>query len=145
MAPGQDPSGVSGATRMLELAAEPSAPSRARAELRAFLDGAPVDQAVLYDVQLLVSELVTNAVRHGSDPGDCVEVVYERQGRQLRVSVSDVGRAEAPPTVREHSLDRVSGRGLRAVAQLSEHWAAESRGGRCAVWFTVQLERPAMG
>src|ERR1051325_5115773 len=83
MAPGLDPSGAPSAARTLLLAAEPTAPARARAELLSFLDGATLTAGRLFDLQLLVSELVSNAVLHGSGAGDEVEVTYERRGNVL--------------------------------------------------------------
>ena len=139
MAPGLDPSGAPSAARTLLLAAEPTAPARARAELLSFLDGATLTAGRLFDLQLLVSELVSNAVLHGSGAGDEVEVTYERRGNVLRVAVTDAGRNLSPPVVRVQSAENVSGRGLHAVAQLSDDWAVEARDGRCAVWFSASL------
>ncbi|MEN3341557.1 MAG: hypothetical protein V7644_961 [Actinomycetota bacterium] len=128
------------------LPAELTAPGRARAELRAFLAPDDLPAEKLYDLQLLVSELVSNAVRHGSRPGDAVEVEYERCGDALCVAITDAGRGVDVPAVRSPSSERLGGRGLRAVQRLSDEWAAEMRSGRRAVWFRARLRpQPASG
>lgn len=132
--------------RALLLPAEASAAGRARAELRAFLAQDDVSAERLFELQLLVTELVSNAVRHGSRAGDEVELAFDRPGGDLRVSVADAGRGESKPAVRAQSSTARSGRGLRAVERLSDEWAAERRAGRCAVWFRARLQvRPALG
>ena len=98
------------AVRTLVLAAEKTAPGRARAALRAFLASEDLTAERLYDLQLLVSEVVSNAVRHGSRDGDEVEVAYERRGDELQVSVVDAGRGVSGPTVRASSSKRPSTR-----------------------------------
>jgi anti-sigma regulatory factor (Ser/Thr protein kinase) len=136
----------SAAARTLRLPAELKAPARARAELRAFLAPDGLTSERLYDLQLIVTELVSNAVRHGSLAGDAVEIVFERLGGALHVSVIDAGRGLSPPVVRAQSTRRRSGRGLRAVQRLSDEWAAELRAGRCAVWVRAGLHtQPASG
>jgi anti-sigma regulatory factor (Ser/Thr protein kinase) len=143
MAPGRDPSRQPSLARTLVLPAEGTAPGVARAELRAFLaaDELPAEQ--LYELQLLVSEVVGNAVRHGSCEGDAVEVEYERHEDELHVSVTDAGRGISEPAVRAQSIDHTSGRGLHVVQKLSDEWAAELRPGHCAVWFKARLQPPA--
>src|SRR3954463_3072183 len=66
------------------------------------------------DVILLVSELVTNAVRHGVGPIELF-MVY-RDGR-LRCEVRDDGAGTPYP--RCASVDDTSGRGLELVARLT--------------------------
>jgi anti-sigma regulatory factor (Ser/Thr protein kinase) len=125
--------------RTLVLAAETTAPKRARAALRCFLAAEDLTTERLYDLQLLVTEVVSNAVRHGSRDGDSVEVAYERCGDELQVSVVDAGRGVSVPTVRARSSRGSSGRGLRLVQRLSDEWAAEIRSGHRAVWFRARL------
>ena len=136
----------SGRVAVALLPAEATAPARARAELRAFLAGDDLSAERLYELQWLVSELVTNAVRHGSLAGDAVEVVFERLHDELHVSVADAGRGVSAPAVRAQRSGDRSGRGLLAVQRLSDEWAAELRAGRCAVWFRAALSpQPVSG
>jgi anti-sigma regulatory factor (Ser/Thr protein kinase) len=80
---------------------------------------------------LLASELVTNAVRHSTAPGD-VSVVARRLAGGLRVAVADPGGA--PWSAQGHA-DR-AGFGLALVDALSARWGIE-RAGRTTVWFEL--------
>ncbi|WP_461014582.1 ATP-binding protein [Streptomyces daliensis] len=74
-------------------------------------------EPLVESVVLAVSELVTNAVRHGT--GDVgLRVVYVPG--ELRVEVSD-GSA-APAELRSAADDDESGRGLFLVAVLAQNW-----------------------
>jgi len=93
---------------------------------------------VLDDVQLLVSELVTNAVVHaGSD----VEIAVRLLPDSVRIEVVD----RAPTTVLRPSTPRAedeSGRGLLLVETLASAWGVEPLEGGKAVWFEVpRLDR----
>jgi anti-sigma regulatory factor (Ser/Thr protein kinase) len=92
------------------------------------------------DVRLLVSELVTNAVRHANlAEDDAILLVVETEDRGVRVEVHDPGggfvpRAPAPDPARP------SGWGLYLVAELADRWGVDSDD-RTLVWFEV--DRPA--
>ena len=73
------------------------------------------------DAQLVVSELVTNALRHARTP---VRVSVSRRERGLRVQVSD-GSADGPKAGPVHPLSE-SGRGLPLVSALTTGWFIES-------------------
>jgi len=95
------------------------------------------------DVRLLVSELVTNAVRHadlGED--DSILLVVETEENGVRVEVHDPGggfipRAPAPDPARP------SGWGLYLVAELADRWGVDSDD-RTLVWFEVDRPRAAV-
>jgi two-component sensor histidine kinase len=72
-------------------------------------------------VLLLVSELVTNAVRHAATPFD---VTIRVDGSQVTVEVVDHDRTH-PPRLRDPLPDDTSGRGLRIVEELSSSWGSE--------------------
>jgi anti-sigma regulatory factor (Ser/Thr protein kinase) len=67
--------------------------------------------------EMVVSELVTNAMRYGSGPVDLTLALTETG---LRVSVTDEGTAL--PSAREAGEDAVGGRGLQIVRLLAESW-----------------------
>ena len=93
------------------------APAQARAWLAARLPDAS-DQ-VVEDALLLVSELVTNAVRHGRPE---IEVGLLTDARRVRVEVRDTGdRLPVVPPGRP-SIDRPTGRGLLIVAATAHDW-----------------------
>jgi anti-sigma regulatory factor (Ser/Thr protein kinase) len=67
--------------------------------------------------EMVVSELVTNAMRYGSGPVDLTLALTETG---LRVSVTDEGTTL--PSAREAGEDAVGGRGLQIVRLLAESW-----------------------
>lgn len=84
-------------------------------------------------VLLLVSELVTNAVRHAATP---FEITVEVDGDSVRVDVID-GDVDHPPRVRNPGPEDTNGRGLLIVDELAEGWGSDEVGaGNKAVWFT---------
>jgi len=88
-------------------------------------------------VELLVSELVTNAVRHGaSDPHESILVRATRTDGAVRVEVCDEGpgfhqRGEAPAEFEP------GGRGLLLVKTLAARWGVSSHRPNC-VWFEAE-------
>jgi serine/threonine-protein kinase RsbW len=120
------------------LAVTPEAAAEARHALDDIADTLPDGRD--RDVRLLVSELVTNAVRHANlDRGDVILLVVELADRAVRVEVHDPGggfvpRAPAPDPARP------SGWGLYLVAELADRWGVDSDD-RTLVWF--ELDRPA--
>jgi serine phosphatase RsbU (regulator of sigma subunit)/anti-sigma regulatory factor (Ser/Thr protein kinase) len=92
-------------------------------------------------VALLVSELVTNAVRHASAPDSAtIELRAEAFGDRVRVEVSDRGPGFEPRrrTVGERSA---SGWGLYLVDALSDRWGV-SRTGGTTVWLEIDRGVP---
>jgi anti-sigma regulatory factor (Ser/Thr protein kinase) len=104
---------------------------------RAFLREAVCDihhAEVLDEAELLVSEVVTNAVLHGAPP---VTVRVECDGNRLLVSVTD--RNPDPAHVRGAGPEDESGRGIRLVDFISEDWGVKPRSGEGKdVWFTIR-------
>ncbi|HTY71529.1 MAG TPA: ATP-binding protein [Actinomycetes bacterium] len=85
---------------------------------------------------LLVSELVTNAIRHGRPP---ILLRAYRQGPGLRVEVSDAER-HSPVTARTAAGDVPDGgRGLLLVEGLSDRWGWSSTGLGKMVWFELDV------
>lgn len=72
-------------------------------------------------VLLLVSELVTNAVRHAATP---FELTISVEGSQVTVAVVDHDRSH-PPRMGNPRPEDTSGRGLRIVEELSTSWGSE--------------------
>lgn len=83
------------------------------------------------DVLLLVSELVTNSVRHSFSRD--VDVLVRANDGRIRVEVSDDG-----PGFTEES-PRGNGLGLTIVEKISDRWGLTS-GERFTVW--AELKRP---
>ena len=112
------------------------APAAARAAVAAWLSPHVADQ-VLDDAQLLVSELVTNSVRHAQLPSDArVRVSVEICDGVMRLEVEDPGDvalgAVAPD--REHG----GGFGLFLVDALARRWGSQHEGTTC-VWAELAI------
>lgn len=115
----------------LTLAPDASAPSRARVSLRALALG--LSPHVLRDVQLVVSELVANAVEHGPRQSVRVEVELSERGDLVRGEVIDQG-ATGVPAIRDANTSADS-LGLAIVDELTTSWGVRS--GSTHVWFEL--------
>lgn len=113
------------------------APAQARAYVRELLahDDEPLDSDRLDDVLLIVSELVTNAYRYGTEPDDSLLVAVLTTPERVRVEVHDPKRT--PPRMRNESGARARGRGLHIVDELSVRWGTDDRPFGKAVWAEV--------
>jgi anti-sigma regulatory factor (Ser/Thr protein kinase) len=90
----------------------------------------------LHDVcALLVSELVTNAVLHGTG---AVEVELRSEGACLHVGVRQFDRVLELPDVHMSGPDAVRGRGLAMVERLAADWGAEVAPQGSTVWFELR-------
>ncbi|MFI2237113.1 ATP-binding protein [Streptomyces chrestomyceticus] len=67
-------------------------------------------------VTLVVSELVTNSIRYGTEPGDSLRLVLDADGGRTRVEVHDPVRRR--PRTRPESGVRTRGRGLLVLDAL---------------------------
>lgn len=120
----------------LELPATNHAPARAREAVREAAARTGVSDDERWRVELIITELVTNAIRHG--PGGPVEIALEAGGRGVRGEVSDPG-----PGIRRQKLVRRKatedgGRGLFLVDALSDSWGLCDD--RSRVWFEVSAQ-----
>ena len=95
---------------------------------------ADVDPDVLRDAQLLVSELVTNSIKHsGSEDPITVRAWARRSG--LKVEVGDGGYGfDAAPVAADHHAE--GGRGLLILETLADRWGV-SREACTRVWFEL--------
>lgn len=105
---------------------------------RHLLDGyeGTVSPEKLDHLRLLVTELVTNAVRHaGLEAHELIDLRFAVQDRSIRVEVRDSGPGfEKAPS--EPLPEQVSGRGLYLVELLSDRWGVE-QGNPVCVWFEL--------
>ncbi|SCK36139.1 Anti-sigma regulatory factor (Ser/Thr protein kinase) [Streptomyces sp. WMMB 714] len=122
----------------------PSVPRSVALARRAVTDGLRalgVAESGVQDVALVVSELVTNAVRHGLVPGRLVEVRLEYDlEKAVTVEVSDAGDHRPPPAAPplpcavEPTALTESGRGLALVAAFAAEWGVRDRVVGKTVW-----------
>ncbi|MEU0332753.1 ATP-binding protein [Streptomyces sp. NPDC006193] len=115
--------------------AVPGAVRTARSAVRGQLHGWDLDS--LADLTaLLVSELVTNSLRHATGPIG-VRLVRPAGLGTLRVEVSDP--LPDPPRERVAHLEDESGRGLQLVAGSSRRWGTRPGVGGKTVWFELAV------
>lgn len=96
-----------------------------------------IDAPTRQVVELLVSELVTNAVRHGaSDPHESILVRASRTDGHVRVEVCDEGTGFEPGPDPRGALEP-GGNGLLLVETLASRWGV-SPGQPSCVWFEAE-------
>ena len=119
----------------LELPAEPHSAKVAR-DAVAGLDGHL--GAVFGDVVLVISELVTNSVRHaGLDASEPVQLSDRVEGEKVRVAVRDPGPGFTPPPAPSDPA-HIGGWGLVLVEQLAERWGVDHDGQANVVWCELR-------
>lgn len=121
----------------VRLPAEPRAAAGARRSLGAL--ASYLDPTTVEEVELLVSELVTNSLRHGGlAEGSWVELCVDADSI-LHVEVTDPGRGfpKEPVRAAERGL---SGWGLYLVDRIADRWGAIGEG-ETRIWFEIDLGR----
>ncbi|NUK00104.1 SpoIIE family protein phosphatase [Streptomyces lunaelactis] len=119
-----------------ELAADPEEVGRARTEAAELVGEWGLDELV-FTTELVVSELVTNAIRYASGP------IHLRLIRDetLICEVSDTGHTS--PHLRRAAGDDEGGRGLFLVAQLTQQWGTRYTPSGKTIWAEQALPPPA--
>jgi anti-sigma regulatory factor (Ser/Thr protein kinase) len=111
----------------------PGAAASARgaiAELRTDLDPPLVET-----LRLLVTELVTNSVRHTAADSVMLSIAIGKSA--VLTEVADTGPGFDPRCV-EHSADEDTGWGLFLVERLSDRWGVRHDGPSKRVWFELR-------
>jgi anti-sigma regulatory factor (Ser/Thr protein kinase) len=118
----------------LTLRPRPDAVAEARTKVCAAIEPELAEPAS-DTLRLLVSEVVSNAVRHGGDSGQPVEL-HASWNAEVRVEVCDHGEGFTPKP-RVGALDEPGGFGLYLVGRLADRWGVETDDGT-TVWFVVR-------
>jgi anti-sigma regulatory factor (Ser/Thr protein kinase) len=131
------PSSVQTAERgrqTLSLAVHPEAVGEARRWIGRVAEGLMAPEAVA-DLRLVISEIVTNSLRHGTD-GEVIDLAATPKEAFLCVQVTDDGPgiASAP---RSMVPDENGGFGLFLVEQLTRRWGITREARRTRVWFEL--------
>ncbi len=116
---------------------DPTAVSRARQFARRILLDWGVKSPNGEDAILLISELVTNAIRHA---GTRARLTLRRTAGTLEVEVSDWHPARGlpdPPSMVDNSAER--GRGLVLPAALAQMWGVTYTATTKTVWFRLSM------
>jgi anti-sigma regulatory factor (Ser/Thr protein kinase) len=123
----------------LRLRPDSGSPAEARRTLEALR--VSMDDPVVDDAALLVSEVISNSVRHADlENSDAIEVRIRGSRSMLHVDVIDPGPGfepdarQRPAAGPEHDDD--GGWGLWLVEQVSTRWGVEC-GERTRVWFDL--------
>lgn len=107
---------------------------------RAFLREALASHRCLWEAELVVSELATNALRHtrsGEGDGWLLEVCSTPDW--VIVTLTDAGSADTPQPCRP-TIDGVSGRGLLIIDELAAAWGYTRRRKQATVWVLLRPE-----
>lgn len=120
---------------LLDLDSGPASAAQARAAVAACSDRLGLDE-ISDDVVLVVSEMVTNAVRHAEPP---VELEIEVGEDDVVVSVRD--GSSLAPVAREADVDAEGGRGMLLVDLLSHEHGVRSQPPGKAVWARLRRRR----
>lgn len=120
-----------------ELPCVPESVSRARALVSSVLAAWGMEGDLADCGEVIVSELLTNAVDHTETP--LTKVVIERRAdSSVRIEVSD--RSRIVPRVKEATDDAECGRGLRLVDALSCRWGCDTNRWGKVTW--AELKAP---
>ena len=122
----------------IDLPLEPESARRAREHLEPFRKA--LDEATFFDLRLLVSELVVEALLDEESTHDrWVELRVELRDGRVHAEVADGGDAfRIPPG---HPQPGEAGWGLHLVGRLTNRWGIRRGPRRSGVW----LELPAAG
>jgi anti-sigma regulatory factor (Ser/Thr protein kinase) len=97
--------------------------------------------AVRADVLLLLTELVTNAVRHGGvGPDESLRVDWRLWPRRIRVEVVDQGTEFTQIRPRD-TAGESGGWGLFLVDRIADSWGVGRSAAGTSVWFEIEFSR----
>jgi anti-sigma regulatory factor (Ser/Thr protein kinase) len=120
------------------LAAEAQSVGQARRLVSNVLRGSTAEAQRVDDALLVASELVSNAISHGSRQGDEIDVRFSLTGSTLVLCVVDSARADAVPHLRRRDPTRAAGRGMEIIGRLGR-WSERMVDGRRAVQAELDL------
>lgn len=118
---------------MLALATLPTSPSWARRYTRTFLGSCRgISQSTAETAELVVSELVTNAVRFSGDPARTLQYSEEANAGPISLSlrhfpdgllIEVYDTDDSPPLLCDTDADAENGRGLTLIDALTKKWS----------------------
>ncbi len=121
----------------------PASVALARRRLRSELTDAGVCDSAVDDANLIVSELLSNALRHARPlASGKIKLAWFRRGDTIEVSVSD-GGASTEPRCGPSTLSSLGGRGLGIVESLAQRWGVRHDNGATTVWALVDAPSAA--
>jgi anti-sigma regulatory factor (Ser/Thr protein kinase) len=121
----------------MRLPADLNAPSHARAAVSSIVSGV-LDDERLEVLRLGVSEVVTNAVQHGSSPDQTIDIALQIRTDAIRVTVTQSEPAFDRPDRAAPSASGVGGYGLPILEAVSDRWDVDP-GPPPFVWFEMDF------
>jgi anti-sigma regulatory factor (Ser/Thr protein kinase) len=118
--------------------AQPDSVRVVRKTLAQELSERDVDSESTFNVLLVASELIANAIKHGSRPGDEVALVYAIGSKQVQIVVRDNARRGRAPMALTSDAERANGRGLHLVERIAT-WDERIVNGRREVSAEVPI------
>ena len=96
-----------------------------------------VSEETISEAELVVTELVTNSLRHAAPLSDrTVRIHWKTRGDCVEVEVSD-GGAETEPMPAPRQVWATSGRGLRIVRSIAHEWGVQRDEKQTTVWAAL--------
>ena len=124
----------------LSLAPSVAAPARARAAVTKWLAEAPRDAVLTEIAQLLVSELVTNSLRHAQLSAEApLRLNASLSPKTLRLELWDDGNDGNVAQRAPRRGEQAGGYGLRLVARLASDWGVDRDSHGTTVWLELAV------
>jgi anti-sigma regulatory factor (Ser/Thr protein kinase) len=132
---GEHPNGVPAAVGTIDVRLQggPEAASHARRAISRL--GTDIDEPLMETMRLLVTELVSNSVKHAASETVGLKVAVARSA--VVVEVTDQGSGFKPRPRPSNSRDE-SGWGLFLVERLAHRWGVGREGPATRVWFELR-------
>jgi anti-sigma regulatory factor (Ser/Thr protein kinase) len=100
-----------------------------------------VPRTVVEDCMLVVSEILSNALKHARPlRTGHIEVAWDVQGDAVNIQVAD-GGGPTKPRVHAPSLSALGGRGLSIVSTIAAAWGVREHEDGTVVWATLPFGR----
>ncbi|PRY55622.1 anti-sigma regulatory factor (Ser/Thr protein kinase) [Knoellia remsis] len=126
-----------GQVRTIRVPWGPSTVARVRKAVVADLRARDIAEGTIDESEIVVSELMTNAIRHARPLADgCLRVRWKVRGEVVEVEVTD-GGGDTVPKPAPASLWVTSGRGLRIIRSLAHEWGVGEDKGAQTVWAAM--------
>ena len=112
----------------------------ARRRLANDLEKRGVPKEIIDDAVLVLSEVLSNAMRHARPLGSGkIKVAWDVRAGAVEIEVTDGGGATRPYPAHP-SLSSLGGRGLGIVTTLTSDWGVKASGRETTVWAVLPME-----
>ena len=133
---------AAGAAVSIEVPHERTGVRLARHTFAEQISAAGVEDDARDDAMLVLSELVSNAVKHAAPlPSGEITVRWRVDDEVLHIEITD-GGAGTRPRAGVAALSALGGRGLDIVRTVSRHWGVTEGEGSVTVWAEVPRSGP---